>query len=163
LSEPLLQALRDVGYTQASPIQAATLPLLLAGRDLLGQAQTGTGKTAAFALPILSRLQLNRSTTQALVLVPTRELAMQVTEAFRSYATHLAGCEVLALYGGQSYAPQLAALLQDPQTHFYVCGLKAMEEGVLQALQDIAVGAGMDWVSVAATLKQEGRLQLETY
>ena len=60
-------------------------------------------------------------------------------------------------------APQLAALLQDPQTHFYVCGLKAMEEGVLQALQDIAVGAGMDWASVAATLKQEGRLQLETY
>ena len=106
----MLQALRDVGYTQASPIQAATLPLLLAGRDLLGQAQTGTGKTAAFALPILSRLQLNRSATQALVLVPTRELAMQVTEAFRSYATHLAGCEVLALYGGQSYAPQLAAL-----------------------------------------------------
>jgi benzoyl-CoA 2,3-dioxygenase component A len=60
-------------------------------------------------------------------------------------------------------APHLAALLQDPQTHFYVCGLKAMEEGVLQALQDIAVGAGMDWASVAATLKQEGRLQLETY
>jgi benzoyl-CoA 2,3-dioxygenase component A len=60
-------------------------------------------------------------------------------------------------------APQLAVLLKDPQTHFYVCGLKAMEEGVLQALQDIAVGAGMDWTSVASTLKQEGRLQLETY
>jgi len=88
----------------------ATIPLMLAGRDLLGQAQTGTGKTAAFALPILSRLQMNVRTPQALVLVPTRELALQVTDAFRTYATHLEGCEVLALYGGQSYAPQLAAL-----------------------------------------------------
>jgi len=112
LAQTLLQALRDVGYSQASPIQAATIPLMLAGRDLLGQAQTGTGKTAAFALPILSRLQLNVRTPQALVLVPTRELALQVADAFRSYATHLEGCEVLALYGGQSYAPQLAALEQ---------------------------------------------------
>ena len=115
LTPPLLQALKDVGYAQASPIQVATIPLLLAGRDLLGQAQTGTGKTAAFALPILSQLQLNVRTPQALVLVPTRELALQVTDAFRTYATHLEGCEVLALYGGQSYAPQLAALERGAQ------------------------------------------------
>ncbi len=115
LTPPLLQALKDVGYAQASPIQIATIPLMLAGRDLLGQAQTGTGKTAAFALPILSRLQLNVRTPQALVLVPTRELALQVTDAFRTYATHLEGCEVLALYGGQSYAPQLAALERGAQ------------------------------------------------
>ena len=110
LIPPLLQALRDVGYSQASPIQAATIPLMMTGRDVLGQAQTGTGKTAAFALPVLSRLQLSQRKPQALVLVPTRELAMQVSDAFRSYAMHLPGCEVLALYGGQSYAPQLAAL-----------------------------------------------------
>jgi ATP-dependent RNA helicase DeaD len=110
LSEPVLQALTAVGYEAPTPIQAATIPALLAGADVLGQAQTGTGKTAAFALPILSRLDLTQRSPQALVLVPTRELAIQVAEAFQKYATHLRGFHVLPIYGGQSYTPQLIAL-----------------------------------------------------
>ncbi len=110
LPEHLLAALRDVGYETPSPIQAATIPILLEGRDMVGQAQTGTGKTAAFALPILARIDVARKYPQALVLAPTRELAIQVAEAFSSYATHLPGFHVLPIYGGQSYVPQLAAL-----------------------------------------------------
>ncbi|MGK5018320.1 MULTISPECIES: DEAD/DEAH box helicase [unclassified Janthinobacterium] len=110
LSEPLIRALKDVGYETPSPIQAATIPLLLANRDVLGQAQTGTGKTAAFALPILSRIDLKQSSPQALVLAPTRELAIQVAEAFQVYAAHIPGFHVLPIYGGQSYGPQLSAL-----------------------------------------------------
>ncbi|MBW3551240.1 MAG: DEAD/DEAH box helicase [Proteobacteria bacterium] len=110
LSEPLLRALTDVGYESPSPIQAATIPPLLDGRDLLGQAQTGTGKTAAFALPILAQIDPKQSKPQALVLAPTRELAIQVAEAFQKYAVHLPGFHVLPIYGGQGYGPQLAAL-----------------------------------------------------
>ena len=110
LSAPVLQALAAVGYEAPTPIQAATIPALLAGTDVLGQAQTGTGKTAAFALPILSRLDLKQREPQALVLVPTRELAIQVAEAFQKYAAQLPGFHVLPIYGGQSYTPQLQAL-----------------------------------------------------
>ena len=110
LSEPVLRALTAVGYESPSPIQAATIPALLAGTDVLGQAQTGTGKTAAFALPILSRLDLRQREPQAIVLVPTRELAIQVAEAFKKYAAELPGFHVLPIYGGQSYTPQLQAL-----------------------------------------------------
>ncbi|HSM12400.1 MAG TPA: DEAD/DEAH box helicase [Lysobacter sp.] len=110
LSEPLLRALSDVGYESPSPIQAATIPPLLAGRDVLGQAQTGTGKTAAFALPILAQIDPKQFKPQALVLAPTRELAIQVAEAFQKYAVHLPGFHVLPIYGGQGYGPQLAAL-----------------------------------------------------
>ncbi len=110
LSEPVLRALTDVGYEAPSPIQAATIPVLLSGSDMLGQAQTGTGKTAAFALPALSRIDLMAHDPQVLVLVPTRELALQVAEAFQRYAAHLKGFHVLPIYGGQSYQPQLNAL-----------------------------------------------------
>jgi ATP-dependent RNA helicase DeaD len=110
LGAPLLKALSDVGYESPSPIQAATIPLLLNNQDVLGQAQTGTGKTAAFALPILARLDLKQTTPQALVLAPTRELAIQVAEAFQTYAKHIPGFHVLPIYGGQSYGPQLSAL-----------------------------------------------------
>ncbi len=110
LSEPVMRALSDVGYESPSPIQAATIPHLLNGRDLLGTAQTGTGKTAAFALPILSKIDVNRSTVQALVLAPTRELAIQVAEAFQKYAAHIRGFHVMPIYGGQAYGPQLHAL-----------------------------------------------------
>ena len=110
LSAPLLSVLKELGYESPSPIQAATIPLLLANRDVLGQAQTGTGKTAAFALPILARIDIKQSTPQALVLAPTRELAIQVAEAFQRYATHIAGFHVLPIYGGQSYGAQLSAL-----------------------------------------------------
>jgi ATP-dependent RNA helicase DeaD len=110
LSEIVLKGLADVGYESPSPIQAATIPVLLSGADILGQAQTGTGKTAAFALPILSKLDLAQKEPQALVLVPTRELAIQVAEAFQKYAAHLRGFHVMPIYGGQSYIPQLHAL-----------------------------------------------------
>jgi ATP-dependent RNA helicase DeaD len=110
LPAPILQAVAAVGYETASPIQAATIPALLEGADVLGQAQTGTGKTAAFALPVLAKLDLTQRTPQALVLVPTRELAIQVAEAFQKYASHMPGFHVLPIYGGQSYTPQLNAL-----------------------------------------------------
>ena len=110
LGEPLQRVLADVGYESPSPIQAATIPHLLAGKDVLGQAQTGTGKTAAFALPILNQLDLGKHKPQALVLAPTRELAIQVAEAFQRYATHIPGFRVLPIYGGQAYGPQLSGL-----------------------------------------------------
>jgi ATP-dependent RNA helicase DeaD len=110
LSAPVMAAVAEVGYETPSPIQAATIPALLAGRDVLGQAQTGTGKTAAFALPILSNIDLAKTKPQALVLAPTRELAIQVAEAFQRYAAKLPGFHVLPIYGGQSYQPQLSAL-----------------------------------------------------
>ncbi len=110
LSDEVLLALADVGYESPSPIQAQTIPVLLSGKDMLGQAQTGTGKTAAFALPALTKIDLSRHEPQVLVLVPTRELALQVSEAFLRYAAHLKGFHVLPIYGGQSYQPQLNAL-----------------------------------------------------
>ncbi|MBC7723373.1 MAG: DEAD/DEAH box helicase [Burkholderiaceae bacterium] len=110
LSDAVLKALRDVGYENPSAIQAKTIPPLLAGRDVVGLAQTGTGKTAAFALPILSRLDLAQKNPQALVLAPTRELALQVCEAFEKYASGMRGVHVLPVYGGQAYGVQLSAL-----------------------------------------------------
>jgi ATP-dependent RNA helicase DeaD len=110
LAPAVTAVLADVGYEAPSPIQAATIPVILAGHDLLGQAQTGTGKTAAFALPLLSMIDVARRVPQALVLVPTRELAIQVAEAFQKYAGRLPGFHVLPIYGGQSYTPQLNAL-----------------------------------------------------
>ncbi len=115
LTPEVQRALSDVGYESPSPIQAATIPPLLEGRDVLGQAQTGTGKTAAFALPILSRIDLKPGKPQALVLAPTRELAIQVAEAFQRYAAHMPGLQVLPIYGGQSYGPQLHALKRGVQ------------------------------------------------
>jgi len=109
------RALAGLGYAEPSPIQASAIPLLLEGHDLLGQAQTGTGKTAAFALPMLSRLDLAQRSPQLLVLAPTRELAMQVAEAFRRYGTHLPGLRVLPIYGGQSYGIQVRGLSRGPQ------------------------------------------------
>jgi ATP-dependent RNA helicase DeaD len=110
LDDAVLKALKDVGYETPSAIQAATIPPLLSGRDVLGVAQTGTGKTAAFALPILSQLDLSQKSPQALVLAPTRELALQVCEAFERYSAHLKGVHVLPVYGGQGYGIQLSAL-----------------------------------------------------
>ena len=110
LSDPVLQAIDKVGYEAPTPIQAAAIPPLLEGRDLLGQAQTGTGKTAAFALPLLSRLDLDHHRPQILVLTPTRELAIQVAEAMQTYARGLRGFRVLPVYGGQSIDTQLRQL-----------------------------------------------------
>jgi ATP-dependent RNA helicase DeaD len=110
ITGPVLKAIKDLGYETPSPIQAATIPTLLAGRDVVGMAQTGTGKTAAFALPVLERLDIAQKTPQALVLAPTRELALQVCEAFESYASRMKGVHVLPVYGGQGYGVQLSAL-----------------------------------------------------
>ena len=110
LSAPLLQAIREIGYETPSPIQAASIPPLLEGHDLVGQAQTGTGKTAAFALPILNNIDTSRREPQALVLTPTRELALQVAEAFQSYARHLPDFHILPIYGGQGMDTQLRQL-----------------------------------------------------
>ncbi len=106
----MLKILDDVGYESPSPIQTRTIPLMLDGRDLVGQAQTGTGKTAAFALPILSSISLQQKEPQVLVLAPTRELAIQVAEAFQKYATYLKGFHVLPVYGGADYSGQIRAL-----------------------------------------------------
>jgi ATP-dependent RNA helicase DeaD len=106
----LMTALEAVGYETPSPIQAAAIPVLMNGGDLIGQAQTGTGKTAAFALPLLARLDMQQREPQVLVLTPTRELAIQVAEAFQSYARHLPGFHVVPIYGGQSMVVQLRAL-----------------------------------------------------
>ncbi len=115
LPPELLRAIEDAGYESPSPIQSACIPLLLAGHDLLGQAQTGTGKTAAFALPLLARVNLERRVPQLLVLTPTRELAIQVAEALQVYAHHLPDFHVLPIYGGQAYDVQLRHLRRGVQ------------------------------------------------
>jgi ATP-dependent RNA helicase DeaD len=111
----VLQAVADVGYESPSAIQAATIPALMAGSDVVGLAQTGTGKTAAFAMPILSKIDTSSKATQALVLAPTRELALQVAEAFSRYGAHLPQINVLPIYGGSSYAVQLSGLKRGAQ------------------------------------------------
>ncbi|MGU3497322.1 DEAD/DEAH box helicase [Mycobacterium sp. C31M] len=111
----VLQAVADVGYESPSAIQAATIPPMLEGSDVVGLAQTGTGKTAAFAIPILSKIDPASKNTQALVLAPTRELALQVAEAFGRYGAHLPGVQVLPIYGGSSYGPQLSGLRRGAQ------------------------------------------------
>ncbi|MDG1233502.1 MAG: DEAD/DEAH box helicase, partial [Pseudomonadales bacterium] len=110
LPSELIQALEDVGYETPSPIQLGTIPPLLEGRDLLGHAPTGTGKTAAFALPLLANIDLESRYQQVLVLTPTRELTIQVAEAFQRYANHLEDFHVLPVYGGQEYSGQIRAL-----------------------------------------------------
>lgn len=114
LPEPILKTLVELGYETPSPIQAASIPIIQAGRDLLGQAQTGTGKTAAFALPLLANIDPNKKFPQLLVLAPTRELAIQVAEAFQTYSRYLK-CSVLPIYGGQSYDNQLRQLKRGTQ------------------------------------------------
>lgn len=115
LPEPILQALEKVGYEKPSPIQAESIPLLLEGHDLLGQAQTGTGKTAAFALPMLAQIDTDLVAPQLLVLAPTRELAIQVAEAFQVYASFSKKIKVLPIYGGQSYDNQIRQLKRGVQ------------------------------------------------
>jgi ATP-dependent RNA helicase DeaD len=110
LPETIVSAIKSIGYEKPSPIQATCIPLLLQGGDLIGQAQTGTGKTAAFALPSLARIDLEVKKPQICVICPTRELAIQVAEAFNEYAKHLKGFRVLPIYGGQPYPPQLRQL-----------------------------------------------------
>lgn len=111
----VVDAVTAVGFEKPSPIQEQTIPILMQGRDVVGLAQTGTGKTAAFALPVLAQLDPNERFPQALVLAPTRELALQVADSFESFAKHLGGIEVLPIYGGQAYGIQLAGLRRGAQ------------------------------------------------
>ncbi len=115
LPEQMAASLSELGYEGPTPIQAAAIPFLLSGRDMIGQAQTGTGKTAAFALPLLARLDPGPRGPQILVLTPTRELAIQVSESFRNYAASIRDIRVVTIYGGQSYQGQLAALRRGAQ------------------------------------------------
>ncbi|MCM7908500.1 DEAD/DEAH family ATP-dependent RNA helicase [Enterobacter hormaechei] len=115
LKAPILEALNDLGYEKPSPIQAECIPHLLSGRDVLGMAQTGSGKTAAFSLPLLNNIDPDLRAPQILVLAPTRELAVQVAEAMAEFSKHMRGVNVVALYGGQRYDVQLRALRQGPQ------------------------------------------------
>ncbi|MBU4846907.1 DEAD/DEAH box helicase, partial [Salmonella enterica subsp. enterica serovar Typhimurium] len=115
LSAPILTALNDLGYEKPSPIQQQCIPFLLDGNDVLGMAQTGSGKTAAFSLPLLHNLDESLKAPQILVLAPTRELAVQVAEAIEDFSKHLPKVNVVALYGGQRYDVQLRALRQGPQ------------------------------------------------
>jgi ATP-dependent RNA helicase DeaD len=110
LAPSILKVVNELGYETPTPIQQQSIPSLLAGRDVLGQAQTGTGKTAAFALPLLSQIDINKQHPQLLILTPTRELALQVAEAVQTYSRHLKGCHVLPVYGGQNMAQQLRQL-----------------------------------------------------
>ncbi len=115
LPDSVIAAVKKVGYEQPSPIQAQTIPLLMQGRDVVGLAQTGTGKTAAFALPVLSQIDPSLRHPQALVLAPTRELALQVADSFQSFADHLGKIQVLPIYGGQAYGIQLSGLRRGAQ------------------------------------------------
>lgn len=115
LNKSLVSALDAAGYTTPTPIQAETIPLVLSGRDVLGQAQTGTGKTAAFALPLLQRITLSEKQTQVLVLVPTRELAIQVAKSFEKYSATMRGLRVVPIYGGQAYPIQFRELTRGAQ------------------------------------------------
>jgi len=115
LSEPLIRVLDEIGYETPTPIQRQAIPLLLTGRDILGHAPTGTGKTAAFALPLLSSIDVQNKNIQVLTLTPTRELAIQVAEAFQHYAAHIKGFHVLPVYGGQEYGGQIRQLKRGVQ------------------------------------------------
>ena len=115
LPENILSAVTELGFNQATPIQAKTIPSLMEGYDVLGEAQTGTGKTAAFSLPALTRIDVKLRKPQMLVLAPTRELAIQVAEAIESFAANIRGLRVATLYGGQSYGPQFQQLERGAQ------------------------------------------------
>jgi len=115
LSPPLVRVLDEIGYETPTPIQSQAIPLLMNGRDILGHAPTGTGKTAAFALPLLSRIDVQNKNVQVLTLTPTRELAIQVAEAFQHYASHIKGFHVLPVYGGQEYGGQIRQLKRGVQ------------------------------------------------
>jgi ATP-dependent RNA helicase DeaD len=115
LNALLQQAIEKMGFTQPSPIQEQAIPILLEGKDIIGQAQTGTGKTAAFGLPILEKIDLDNRNIQAMVICPTRELAVQVTEEFRKLASQMKGLSIVSVYGGQPMDRQMLALKKRPQ------------------------------------------------
>ena len=114
LDERIIRAITEMGFEEASPIQAQAIPVVLEGRDMIGQAQTGTGKTAAFGLPLLQKVDPKMKKLQAIVLLPTRELAIQVAEELRRFAKFMHGVKVLPIYGGQDIVRQIRALRRYP-------------------------------------------------
>ena len=110
LDEKIIRAVTEMGFEYMSPIQKAAIPVMLEGRDIIGQAQTGTGKTAAFGIPLLQKVDPNNKHLQAVVLCPTRELAMQAADDIRDFAKYMSGIKVLAVYGGQDISRQIRAL-----------------------------------------------------
>lgn len=134
LPEVILRAITEMGYETPTPIQSQAIPVMLSGQDLLGMAQTGTGKTGAFAIPVLSQIDTNSNQTQVIVLAPTRELAIQVSEAFESYGKFMRGLNVLAIYGGSDYNPQIRKLKMGPQVVVGTPGriLDHLERGTLK-------------------------------
>ncbi len=139
----ILAAISSVGYEEPSPIQAQSIPVILAGHDMIGQAQTGTGKTAAFALPLLSQLEPTRREPQVLILTPTRELALQVATAFETYSKQMPGVSVIAVYGGAPMGPQLKALRQGAQiivaTPGRLCDHLRRDEKLLSTVQKLVL------------------------
>jgi ATP-dependent RNA helicase DeaD len=143
LHPAVLSAISAVGYEEPSPIQAQSIPVILGGHDMIGQAQTGTGKTAAFALPLLSRLDPSRREPQILILAPTRELALQVATAFETYSKQMPGVGVVAVYGGAPMGPQLKALRQGAQilvaTPGRLCDHLRRDEKMLSTVQHLVL------------------------
>ncbi|KTT29331.1 DEAD/DEAH box helicase [Pseudomonas rhizoryzae] len=143
LNPAILAAIKAVGYEEPSPIQSQSIPVILAGYDMIGQAQTGTGKTAAFALPLLSKLDPSRREPQILVLVPTRELALQVATACETYSTEMPGVKVVALYGGAPMGPQLKSLRMGAQvlvaTPGRLCDHLRRDDNLLATVQHLVL------------------------
>ncbi|MGE6322570.1 DEAD/DEAH box helicase [Pseudomonas oryzihabitans] len=143
LNPAILAAIKAVGYEEPSPIQSQSIPVILSGHDMIGQAQTGTGKTAAFALPLLSKLDPSRREPQILVLVPTRELALQVATACETYSTEMPGVKVVALYGGAPMGPQLKSLRMGAQvlvaTPGRLCDHLRRDENLLATVQHLVL------------------------
>jgi len=143
LNSAILAAIKAVGYEEPSPIQSQSIPVILAGHDMIGQAQTGTGKTAAFALPLLSQLDPSRREPQILVLVPTRELALQVATACETYSTEMPGVKVVALYGGAPMGPQLKSLRMGAQvlvaTPGRLCDHLRRDDNLLATVQHLVL------------------------
>ena len=143
LNPAILAAIKAVGYEEPSPIQSQSIPVILSGHDMIGQAQTGTGKTAAFALPLLSKLDPSRREPQILVLVPTRELALQVATACETYSTEMPGVKVVALYGGAPLGPQLKSLRMGAQvlvaTPGRLCDHLRRDDNLLATVQHLVL------------------------
>ncbi len=143
LHPAVLSAITAVGYEEPSAIQSQSIPVILAGHDMIGQAQTGTGKTAAFALPLLSLLDPARREPQVLILTPTRELALQVAAAFERYSSDMGGVKVVAVYGGAPMGPQLKALRQGAQvvvaTPGRLCDHLRRDENLLNSVQRLVL------------------------
>ncbi|KAA6185807.1 DEAD/DEAH box helicase [Thiohalocapsa marina] len=161
LAPAVARAVAELGYEAPTPVQAGCIPHLLAGRDLLGQAQTGTGKTAAFALPLLSRIDTAQELPQLLVLTPTRELALQVAEAMQRYAQHLPNFHVVPIYGGQSYTLQIRQLKHHPHVivgtpgrvmdhmrrgTLLLTGLQAMVLDEADEMLNMGFAEDIDWI-----------------